>query len=166
MDTIQCLDKILEIIDLNLGGFKEMGSRGSGNWGHRGRKGKRGGSLPGGGKSTSSGSARLEMTEKISREAGIKNLQEPLTIHQWIQWLKTHADERISNLGHGIEFATQTGRLPNWTTKGFDRYFTREQKIMTNKQMASTLADAALSHGGTTASAVKALQRAMGLTVR
>lgn len=32
------------------GGWTEMGSRGSGNWGHKGRPGKRGGSAPGGGK--------------------------------------------------------------------------------------------------------------------
>lgn len=45
-------DKITDLIFLNLPEkvFIRMGSKGSGNWGHRGRKGKRGGSAPGGGK--------------------------------------------------------------------------------------------------------------------
>lgn len=36
--------------ELDLERWFEMGGPGSGNWGHRGRKGKRGGSMPGGGK--------------------------------------------------------------------------------------------------------------------
>lgn len=49
------VNRIIEIVDLNLGGFKEMGSRGSGNWGHKGRPGKMGGSAPGGGKGAPKG---------------------------------------------------------------------------------------------------------------
>lgn len=50
MANTQCSDKIIEIIDLNLGGWEEMGGPGSGHWRHAGRKGKKGGSAPSKGK--------------------------------------------------------------------------------------------------------------------
>lgn len=46
MDSTQCSDRIINLIESSLGDFRVMGGPGSGNWGHRGRKGKRGGSAP------------------------------------------------------------------------------------------------------------------------
>ena len=47
MDTTQCSADIINLVDVSLGAYKEMAmKKGRGHWGHRGRKGKRGGSLP------------------------------------------------------------------------------------------------------------------------
>ncbi len=44
MNDIQCFGRVVNLIDLSLGDFREMGGKGSGHWRHRGRPGKVGGS--------------------------------------------------------------------------------------------------------------------------
>ena len=47
MDSTQCSTDIINLVDVSLGDYKEMAmKKGRGHWGHAGRPGKRGGSLP------------------------------------------------------------------------------------------------------------------------
>lgn len=97
----------------------------------------------------------------------VSHLQEVLSVHQWLSWLRSHPNPAFSTVGHGMAFGLETGRLPNWVSEGYNRFFTLNYQVMSNEQMAVVVANAAASlQENTVAEAVRGLQQEMGQVVR
>lgn len=106
---------------------------------------------------------KTEMRAKIRKESGIRFQKETLSISQWVNWLKSHSDTAVQNIGYGIEFGVKTGRIPNWIKiNSWDKILTINHQPMTNGQMADVIAAAIVEQSDlSTAAAVKALQAVM-----
>ena len=106
--------------------------------------------------------------QMLRKQSGIDHNPDQITIRMWTRWLKGHSDNAIKNLGYGLGFGIKTGRIPNWTRTQDGDFLTRNCKRMTNLQTITMLAKAAIAQGENhnTASALKALQGAMGIITR
>ena len=91
-----------------------------------------------------------------------------MTVRDWMRFCEYSQDKRFQNLFYSLDHGVSTGRLPNWECgKDFEKYFTKDNKRMSNVQVRNTLARAAQSQEKmTTASGLKALQQEFSILVK
>ena len=104
MDSTQCSAEIVNLIDISLGDYKEMGGPGSGHHGHKGRKGKRGGSLP-----SKAGGVLASQVVRRGEELGISiRSATPTEGNRFdaksdtVYWDGKHDVSLYHEMGHGI----------------------------------------------------------------
>ena len=91
-----------------------------------------------------------------------------VTVRDWIRFCELSSDKRFQNLFYSLSHGLETGRLPNWE-RGFDfeKYFTKNNKRMSNVQVRNALSEAAeLQESLNTAAGLKALQKVFGINTR
>jgi len=109
----------------------------------------------------------MEQAAKVAKEQLRWAKGHKVTLQDWMNLCRYSADARFQNLAYGLEYGLDTGRLPNWTRRGYDRYFTQDSQLLSNVQVRNRLAQAADAQQElTTAAAVRALQVAFGQRVR
>ena len=90
-----------------------------------------------------------------------------MTVQDWITVTGHSSNDSVRNIHFALKHGLSTGRLPNWTLIGFDKFFTKNGKVMTNQQQRNAIVTAIMKQKeNTTSSGVKALQFAFGITVR
>lgn len=106
----------------------------------------------------------MQKTSQVAKEQLNWVKGHKVTVHEWLNLCRYSSDARFQNLAVTLEWALATGRMPNWLPQGYDRFFTKDNKVMTNCQVRAALAQAADSQESLTqAAALVALQKAFGL---
>jgi hypothetical protein len=80
-------------------------------------------------------------SDQIRRETGIDTIDSPLTVAQWVRWLRDHQDSRVQAIGDGLAYGYGTGRIGLRNYDGF-ALDPQTYQVQTNGEFFALIAQA------------------------